>query len=345
MAIRLAAFLVCSALFGQDLRTLILAANQSGNVEFIDPASLITVGRLHFDLGPRSAGLNGVSASADGASLYVEAPAQNEANACCVLFAVDLATLQMKQVASIPGTRSRTEFFGVPFEMSGDRLLVSGDRHWVFGVRSFRGPTLDIYDAAAKKIVRQLTPQGLTGNWWPAGAWAGDQFRLYAANAASEGRLWTISPETTELGAGLPVPPFGQVTGCSSDAPRSIAASSSDVFLYEEFGFKVDRRNGCSSKIPGGAWLMDTSTGKLIRQMAPDLHFSALISDPATSQLYGLSVEDSYWASPRLVQIDPSDGSVLKSRPLDPGFSRVAMARVRLTPSGEVTYQTTQSVP
>src|SRR5208282_3718716 len=128
----------CSALFGQDLRTLILAANRSGNVEFIDPASLITVGRLHFDLGPHSAGLNGVSASADGAFLYVEAPAQNEANACCVLYSVDLATLQMKQVASIPGTRSK--FFGVPVEMAQDRLLVSADRHWVFGVRSIRGP-------------------------------------------------------------------------------------------------------------------------------------------------------------------------------------------------------------
>jgi len=344
MAIRLAAFLACSALFGQDLRTLILAANRSGNVEFIDPASLITVGRLHFDLGPHSAGLNGVSASADGAFLYVEAPAQNEANACCVLYSVDLATLQMKQVASIPGTRSRTEFFGVPFEMAQDRLLVSADRHWVFGVTSFRGPALDMYDAVAKKIVRQLTPPALSGDWWPAGAWAGDQFHLYTANAAGEGRLWTISPATTELGAGLPVSSFGQVTGCS-DASRSIVASSGNVFLYETFGFKVDRRNECSGPVPGGAWLVDINTGKLIRQIASDLHFSDLISDPATSQLYGLSLEDVQWASPRLVQINQNDGSVLKSRPLDPGFSRVAMARVRLAPSGEVTYQTTQSVP
>ena len=338
------AFLAYSALFAQEQRTFILAASRAGNVEFIDPATLDTVGRIHFDLGQHSAGLNGVSASADGAFLYVDAPAQNEANACCVLYSVDLATLQMKQVAWIPGSRSRTEFFGIPREMGNDRLLVSGDRHWIFGVRNLQGPALDMFDAVAGKVVRQLTPTGLTGNWWPAGVWAGDQFYLYAANAEGEGRLWTVSPETTELGAGLPVSPFGQVTGCS-DASRSMVASADNVFLYEEFGFKGDRRERCSNKIPGGAWLVDTSTGKLIRQIAPEVHFSELLSNPASSQLYGLSVEDVHWASPRLVQIDSSDGAVLKSRPLDPGFWRVAIAPVRLTPSGEVTYQTAQSVP
>jgi hypothetical protein len=342
MAIRLAAFLLCSALFAQDLRTFILAASQSGNVEFIDPATLDSVGRIHFDLGLHSAGLNGVSASADGTALYVEAPAQNKPSACCVVFSVDLATLQMKQVGSISGTRSK--FFGVPVAMAQDRLLPSGDRHWIFGVSFFQGYTVDIYDAAAKQIIRRLTPQGLTGNWWPAGVWAGDQFYLYAANSEGAALLWTISPETTELGTGLPVAPFGQVTGCS-DAPRSIVASAGNVFLYEDFGFKVDRRNECAGPVQGGAWLVDTSTGKLIRQIAPEVHFSELLSNPASSQLYGLSVEDVHWGSTRLVQIDSSNGAVLKSRPLDPGFWRVAIAPVRLTPSGEVTYQTAQSAP
>jgi hypothetical protein len=335
MAIRLAAFLACSALFAQDLRTFILAASQSGNVEFIDSATLRTVGRIYFDLGVHSAGLNGVSASADGASLYVEAPLQNEANNCCALYSVDLATLQMKQVAWIPGSRSRTEFFGLPREMGNDRLFVSSDRHWIFGVSFFQGYTLDIYDAETKKIIRRLTPQGLTGNWWPAGVWAGDQFYLYAANAEGAALLWTISPETTELGAGLPVASFGQVAGCS-DAPKSIVASAGNVFLYEDFGFKVDRRNQCAGPVPGGAWLVDTSTGKLIRQIAPEVHFSELLSNPASSQLYGLSVENAQWASPRLVQIDSSDGTVLKSRALDPGFWRVAIAPLSLTPSGDV---------
>ena len=70
----IAVLLVCATLSAQDSRNMILASSRAGAVELIDPSTLETVGRIHFDFGPGSAGLNGVSASADGSMLYVEGP-------------------------------------------------------------------------------------------------------------------------------------------------------------------------------------------------------------------------------------------------------------------------------
>jgi hypothetical protein len=335
---------------------MILAASQPGVVELINPSTLETVGRIHFDLPPRSVGLNGASASADGSLLYVEGPISTDPRGCCSLYSIDLATLQMKVAASVPGSRSRHSFVvsdGVVYlataltpngianemsnDMSHDRLHLSPDGRWLFGVKSFRGPALDVYDVARGQFVRQLTPQGLEGDWWPTGTWSGDRFYLYAANGEGSGRLWTVSPDTTELGAGAAVAPFGRVPGCSDQSSKGITASAGSLFLYEQFGFKVDRRNGCVGPVPGGAWAVDPATGQLTRQIAPGLHFSALISDQARSELYGLSAEGPNWGLPaELVRMDPGDGRILQSRHLDPGFWRVAIAPLRMVPSGDV---------
>src|SRR5689334_12313231 len=106
----IAALLACSTVTAQHSKDMILAASRSGIVELIDRSTLETLSRIHFDLGPRSAGLNGVSASADGSMLYVEGPIENEPHGCCSLYSIDLATLQLKTAASIPGSRSRRSF-------------------------------------------------------------------------------------------------------------------------------------------------------------------------------------------------------------------------------------------
>jgi hypothetical protein len=258
----------------------------------------------------------------------------------------------MKVAASVRGSRSRNLLVvsgslvyvaaalhpnGIPRDMSSDSLHLSPDGSWLFGVRSFRGPTLQVYDVNRGQVVRQLTPEGLKDDWWPRGIWSGDRFYLYAANGRGQGRLWTVSPETAQLGAGAPVAPFGRLSGCSDQSSKAIAASGGNLFLYEMFGFKLDRRSGCAGQVPGGAWVVDPATGQLTRQIAPDLHFSALLSDQAGSELYGLSAEGPNWERPaRLVQIDPSDGRILQSRYLDPGFWRVATAPLRVVPSGDV---------
>jgi hypothetical protein len=334
------AFLACWSLIAQDSRTLILAAGRSGAVEFIDPSTLETVGRIHFNLDSPSAGLNGVSASADGRLLYVDGPLQNEAKGCCTLYSVDLATLQAQPM--VPNPRSR-----YPAEMRNDRLHFSPDGRWLFGVRSFRGPVLDVYDLTGGKLVRQLSPSGLAGDYRPTGIWSGDQFYLYAANDHGDGRLWAVSPDTPKLGPGITVAPLGPVPGCSDQGSNSLAASGGKLFLYEQFGFKVDRRIGCAGQIPGGAWIVDGATGQLVTRISQDLHFSVLFAEPNGSDLYGLAVEGTNWESPRLVRIDPVDGHIILSRTLDSGFWRVAIAPVRMAPSGEAifTNQKARSVP
>ena len=348
----IAALLACSTLAAQDSRNMILAASRSGVVELINPSTLETVGRIHLDLGPQSAGLNGVSASADGALLYVEGPIPTEPHGCCALYSIELATLQMKVAASVPGSRSRNSFVvseglvygaasltpnGIPKDMSNDRLHLSPGGRWLFGVRSFRGPALDVYDVGRGQVVRQLSPEGLEGDWWPTGIWSGEQFYLYAANGQGSGRLWSVLPETPQLGAGATVAPLGRLSGCSDQSSKALAAAAGKLFIYEAFGFKVDRRNQCAGRVPGGAWEVEPATGQLIRQIAPGLHFSALFADQAGSELYGLSAESPNWELPaRLVRIDPSDGRILQSRYLDPGFWRVAIAPLRIVPSGDV---------
>ncbi len=348
----IAVLLLCSPLAAQDSKNMILAAGRSGVVEIINPSTLETVGRIHFDLGPQSAGLNGIYAGADGSSLYVEGPIPAEPNGCCALYSINLGTLQTKVVASIPGSRSRNTFVisdgvvysaaalnlnGFPEDMNNGRLHLSPDGRWLFGVRSFRGPALDMYDAAQGHVLRPLSPQGLEGDWWSTGTWSGDRFYLYAANNKGTGRLWSVSPEKPSLDAAVAVAPLGHVSGCSDQSSKGIAAAAGNLFLYEEFGFKLDRRNPCRAEVPGGAWVVDPATGQLLRQIAPDLHFSVLLSDQTRSQLYGLSAEDPNWQLPaQLVRIDPSDGRILQSRHLDPGFWRMAIAPVRNAPRDDV---------
>ncbi len=120
----------------------------------------------------------------------------------------------------------------------------------VVWVRSFRGPALDMYNVARGQVLRQLTPQGLQGDWWPTGTWSGNRFYLYAANKDS-GRLWSVSPEKPSLDAGAAVAPLGHVAGCSDQSSKGIAAAAGNLFLYEEFGFKLDRRNPCRRKFRG----------------------------------------------------------------------------------------------
>jgi hypothetical protein len=331
---------------------MILAASRAGVVELIDPATLETVGRIHFDFPQPNAGLNGVSASRDGSVLYVEGPNQSDPHSCCVLYSVELATLRMDVVASFAGTRSRNAFVmsggvtyaGVTFTsqeaiegVAGDRWHLSPDGRWLFGVRRFRGPALDVYDTFQRRIVRKLVPANQDEPGWTTGTWSDDHFYYFAVDMDGSGRLWTVSPETTQLDAGVPVAAVGQTAGCRESAPLvDIVAVGGNVFLYEMFGSKVDRRDGCHG-VPGGAWLIDPVTGQLSRQIAPDLHFSELLADPDGTTLYGLVPADASWSKPTpLVRINGADGRILQSRLLDRSVWRIALAPLRVVPHGDV---------
>src|SRR5712691_7234168 len=295
IVVLVASLLDCSALPSQLAKDFILATRRSGAIEFIDPTTLETTGRIHFNLPLKSAGLNGASASADGSMIYVEGPISGARNGCCALYSIDLATLQTKLAAGIPGSRSRADFVisdGVAHpataltasgEIGGLRLAqlhLSPNGRWVSGVVSIPDPTVEIYDLVQGSVIRELTPSGLQGDWWTTGAWSDDRFYFYAGKGdGSAARIWTVSPESTELGEGVEIEPLGQIPGCSDPLGVELTAAGGNLFLYEVFGWKLDRRSQCYGEIPGGAWLLEPRTGRLLRQVAPDLHFSAIIPD------------------------------------------------------------------
>jgi hypothetical protein len=210
----------------------------------------------------------------------------------------------------------------------------------LFGVKSFPSPALDVYDAIQGIFVRQLTPAGLEGDWHPTGTWSGDRFYFYASKGdGSAARLWTVSPDTTDLGAGVAVEPFVHPSGCnaSSFASEQIVATKNDLFIYENFGFILDRRADCPSFILGGAGEIDPSDGRLIRHVVPELHFSTLLSDREEPVLYGLSNGGPEWEYPvQLVRIDARDGKVLQSRTLDTDRWNISIGALRMAPTGDV---------
>lgn len=333
-----AVLLACLPVSAQDTEQFILATSRSGVLELIEPASLTTRSRIHLDLPPGSVGLNEVSASADGSTIYVEGPIAGNPDGCCSLYSIDLATLRFDETASIAGSPAHgSEEFK---RMLNDRVHRSPDGHWLFGVKSFPSPALDMYDAVQGSIVRQLAPAGLEGDWHPTGTWSGDRFYLYASKGdGSSARLWTASPDTRDLGAGVAVESFVRPSDCSASnfASEQIVATRNDLFIYENFGFILDRRADCPNFIPGGAWEIDPSNGRLLRQIAPELHFSTLISDREEQVLYGLSNGGPNWESPvQIIRIDARDGQFLQSRILDTDRWHISIARLWMAPTGDV---------
>lgn len=330
--------LACSSVAAQDAKQFVLAASRGGLVELIDPVSLETVSKIHVDLPPKSVGLNNVSASANGSTIYLEGPIVSNTNGCCSLYSIDLATLQIKPTDATP-ERDLHSGTGIR-EMANDQLHRSPDGRWLFGVRSFRGPALDIYDVVHGSFIRQLVPEGLEGDWHPTGTWSGDRFYFYASkNDGSAARLWMVSPDTTGLGAGILVEPFARGGGCRlhSFTPEDVAVTRTNLFVYELFGFIGDRRSYCSNPVPGGAWIVDSSNGHLLHHVADNLHFSILIADQQESVLYGLSSGGPNWEFPvQLVRIDARDGQVLESRTLETDRWHIAVASLKSAHTGDV---------
>jgi len=211
-----------------DSKTFLIAAGRSGVVEFIDPATLETVSRIHIDVNPKGVGLNGISVSEDGSMIYVEGPTSQEGRACCSLYSIDLATMETKQAAWVWGSPSRKPFVvadGVVYqaaslasggiinnEMSFQfQFHLSSNRSSVIGLTSSPALEVDLYDPSAGAGMRKLKPQDLAGDWNASGTWSGDNFYLYANKFGQpDARVWTLSSNTTKLDTGVTVEPHGE---------------------------------------------------------------------------------------------------------------------------------------
>jgi len=324
-----AALLSSVALQAQDANHYILATRRSGAIEIIDPESLATLGRIHFDLPSKSVGLNGISASADGTTLYVEGPMPNMPNGCCVLYSIDLATLQTRQVAGIGGTPSRARFVtsdGITYQVAPRSR---GEKHATSGA-------MDLYDAERSKVLHYSMPIGLDNAAWHNGIRVDDQFVFYAAkHDGSDARLWSVSLNATDLGEGVSVEPFAKVPACSSYLETGVAGAANNLFLYEMFGWIGDRRDQCNG-VPGGAWIVDPSSGNLLAHVAPNLYFHELVANRDAGELYGISVSDPNWRGIELVRLDAQDGTISQTRVLEDDFWSIAFAPLRNVPAGDV---------
>jgi hypothetical protein len=343
-------------------KTFIIAARRSGDVEFIDPATLETVSRIHIDVNPNGVGLNGVFVNEDGSTIYVEGPTSQEGRACCSLYSIDLATMETKKAAGIWGSSSREPIViadGVVYQAPklasggiikneiGFGFHLSSNRSSLIGMTSSLAPEIDLYDLSAGASIRKLKQPDLGQGWWASGTWSGDNFYLYASKPGQpDARVWTLSSNTTQLGDGIIVDPHGEVPGCQHEIFEAVSAAEGNLFLYELFGGKFDRRPGCGQQVPGGAWLLDPTTGRLVKHVAPDLYFCELIADRARPVLYGLSADgENFYQSTKLARIDAHDGSVLQIRILDSDLWRIVTAPVQTIPATDAHIALPQSSP
>jgi hypothetical protein len=128
----------------------------------------------------------------------------------------------------------------------------------------------------------------------------------------------------------------GAIEIIDPESLTGLAAASGNLFLYEMFGWKLDRRTNCFG-VQGGAWIVEPSSGRLLAHVAPDLHFSELIADREKGELYGISAGDPNWRSGiELVRMDAQDGRILQSRTLEDDYWRIAFAPLRTVHAADV---------
>ena len=108
--IRCTIVFAASVLLAQVPKEVIVTAGRAGIVEIIEPSTLETLARIHFKFPDGNVGLDRVSVSMDGAKLYVEGPIPSDPRGCCVLYSVDLVSMQTSIAASVFGSSSRQQF-------------------------------------------------------------------------------------------------------------------------------------------------------------------------------------------------------------------------------------------
>ena len=308
--------LACPLWSQKGTREYVLVARRGNIAEIVDADSLRTFNRIQFDFL-----VERMSGGRDGRILNIDG---YEGRTCCKHYRLDLGTAEMTAFVPADGPR----YYGGP--------LISPDGRWSIRLKSFRGPALQMTDLREGGPARELIPPGLapeddSGNWNAQGVWSGDRFYLYVSRPDDPGFLWTLSPgvffpirSAESLEAGIPVAPFNEAPGCPRILPvvKRLVAAGGNLLLFEPFGNREMGSRACDN-LPGGAWILDPETGRLDRQIASELHFSTLISDPSQSELYGtvLAGAGNRGEPEQLVRLNAQDGRVMRSRNMGPGES------------------------
>jgi hypothetical protein len=331
-------------------QTVLLAADRSGRVEVLDPMTLESLGSIK--ALPQ---INGVSSDRSGV-LFVRAGLAPEYVSCCALYAIDLKTHEITKLIeptsgialSPDGQHVLTQRGAVGVEAFSvstlqqepriPRLVAPGvyslsfspDGRLLFGVSNFPASSLDIFDFYERNLVQRFTvPRDLV----VLGTWVGDKFYLYGYRKGTR-RLWRVNGDTSALEDPVKINFPDTAAECKMWS-QEVFGSGNQLFLYERFGAKIDRRNGCTKSIPGGLLSIDPQSGAILAHLAPDLHFASLIPSTSGRELYGLDVRDTSWRSVGLVRLNARTGEVLAKRDLssDVWFINIATIPSELVPS------------
>ncbi len=334
-------------------QTVLLAAHRAGRVEVLDPITLQSLGTIK--VLPQA---NGITSDRTGILLLREGLTP-DFQGCCALYAVDLKTREMTKLleptsdvaVSPDGQHVVTQRGNVGIEAFSLHTLqrepaiprsiapgfytlsFSPNGRLLFGVSNFPMPVLDIFDFDRRKLVQRFTvPQDLT----VLGAWVSNAHYLYGYRKGT-GQLWQVKTDNSALEGPVKID-FPDLASECKMQEQEMFGTAGRLFLYELFGAKGDRRDGCAREIPGGLLSVDPQTGGTLAHLAPDIHFASLISGADDKELYGIDVRDTSWTSVDLVRLNAITGEVLARRNLTSDVWSIDLATVpsELVPSGPV---------
>jgi hypothetical protein len=334
-------------------RPVLLAAHRAGSVEVFDVDTLRSSGSI--TVLPLA---DGVTSGANGI-LFLRQGLPPDYRGCCALYALDLNTRNMTRLlqpvsgltVSPDGQHLVTQRGNVGIEIFDVRTLqaessiprstapglyrlsFSRDGRLLFGASNFPSPTVDILDFKERRLVKRFAlPDGYTIR----GAWAGNDYYVYGYRKGS-GELWRVKADASELEPPVKISLPDAAPECALHEEEIVAAGGR-LFLFEQFGNKSDRRSRCGKEIPGGVFLVDPQTRKLIAHFAPELHFAQLISSVDGRELYGIDVRDSAWKSVALVRLNAETGQILATQNLSPDVWSLDLANIpeRLLPHGRM---------
>ena len=358
----LASLLPARVSASDQARWVLLLARRSGLVEAIDPATLRSMGTIH--LGSMN---DWVSSLPDGRTLLVTLPKPPESQGCCGLYSLDLESRKMyplifpamRGVLSQDGhqlfaqrgnvgidvvdllTQTRRPAISPP----GKTYLLqpSPYRRWLFGVAYWPSRTLDLFDLKTNTIARS---HSIPGNQQLTGAWVKEKYYLFGYGKG-KGTLWSVTPETQELGEGKPVDlrELGgdcRLPGGKARVPLWLqlpVAVGARLLVYEGFGYKFDRRP-CTRPPSGGVYIIDPATGAVVTHLAPSLYFMNVVANYDGTELFGIEVGPTPGKdSTRLIRLDASTGKILASQEISGQLvvhATLALLFDSLIPRGEV---------
>jgi hypothetical protein len=344
------AVLVSSALAADDGQNVILATRRAGRVEVFDAGTLQPLGTIGVDPLAES-----IAASPDGHTLFIAQATPSRPNSCCGLLALNLDSKEMcflraPALRSTPSPDGRKLFLqrgNVGIDVFDAKTLVrlptikapgnytlqpSPDGRWLMGTTNWKGPAVDIFDVAAGAMVRHIDVPYESSS----GAWAGDRFLLYGFDG-HQGALWTLTPDSTTLGSAIKIA-IPDIAGNCQPLVQNLAVGGDHLFLYELFGGKLDRRDNCRTKVPGGVFEIEASTGAVLTHLASSLSFGRLTVSADGEHLYGIGISDR-WTGIRLVEVERKTGDVVAEQRLEDDVWNITLARIPagLVPRGYVT--------